>query len=64
MTKSKTPIQDNIRRIKTLRDQNIQILDLDSFKRIEHKAKKSKPVIAEKTIRQKFISLFKLNGKT
>lgn len=66
---SKTPIEDNIRRTQRLKEQNIQILDLDELLKVEQKyaEKQPKQTKTEKTeeIRPKqslldrFISLFK-----
>lgn len=66
---NRTPIQDNIRRLQTLKENNVKILDLDELERIEHKnaKKQTKQTKTEKTeeIRPKqslldrFISLFR-----
>lgn len=66
---SKTPVEDNIRRTQKLKEQNVQILDLDELIKIEHKyaKKQTKQTKTEKTeeIRPKqslldrFISLFR-----
>ena len=66
---SKTPIEDNIRRTQKLKEQNIQILDLDELLKVEQKyaEKQTKQTKTEKTeeIRPKqsllnsFLSFFK-----
>ena len=69
--KSKTPIQDSIRRRATLREENIQILDFDEMKKIEAMKHNIKFIPCDKhwhllppeqpkpTFRDRFISFFK-----
>ena len=53
----KHPIQDHIRRVKTLKDENVQVIDLPTIKtpmaRYNMKPKKMT------TLRERFLSLFK-----
>ena len=62
--RSKTPIQDNIRRMQTLKEENIQILDLDELVKIEKEIKPRKTnririPKPKQTIRHRFFNLFK-----
>ena len=60
---NRTPIQDNVRRMQTLKENNVQILDLDELDKILFP--KQKPMAKynmkpkKKSIRARFISLFK-----
>ncbi len=61
---SKTPIEDNIRRMQTLREENIQILDLDELVRIETKARPRKTNTIripkpKQTLLHRFFNLFR-----
>ncbi len=59
--KSKTPIQDSIRRSETLRKANVKIVDLDDLIKLEKRDVKvyTYHINPKKTLRQKFIWLFK-----
>lgn len=58
---SKTPIQDSIRRSETLRKANVKIVDLDDLIKLEKRDVKvyTYHINPKKTLRQKFIWLFK-----
>ena len=61
---SKTPIEDNIRRMQTLKQENIQILDLDELVKLETKARPRKTNTIripkpKQTIRHRFFNLFR-----
>lgn len=56
--KSKTPIQDNIRRRATLMEENVHIPSLDDLVAIEN-LKPIQPKQAKLTLRDRFISFFK-----
>lgn len=60
----KTPIQDNIRRMQTLKEENVQILDLDELTKIENielpkKNKNRYHFKPKQSLRNRFISFFK-----
>ena len=53
----KTPIQDNIRRVQTLKEENIPYLDLEELERLGiAEIRMPKP---KKSLWRRFISLFK-----
>lgn len=61
--KPKTPIQDDLRRMKKLKDENVQILSLDELTQIEtpnlRKANKIQMPKPKQTLRHRFTSLFR-----
>ena len=59
--KSKTPIQDEIRRAKTLKDNDIYFVDLNDLAKLEKRDVKvyTYYMNPKKTLRDKFIWLFK-----
>ena len=61
--KSKTPIQDKIRRTQTLQDENVHVISLDDMivleKQKEELANYFFPSKPKPTLRDRFISFFK-----
>ena len=55
--KNKTPIQDNIRRMEKLKEQNVQIVTFEHMKKVENKVN-MKPK-KKTTLLTRFISIFK-----
>lgn len=62
--RSKTPIEDDIRRMQTLKENNVQILDLDELVKLETKAKPRKTNTIrmpkpKQTLLHRFLKLFR-----
>lgn len=57
--KNQTPIQDSVRRVQKLKEENIQILSLDKLSKLDKQKPKVYPRKKKTTLLSKFLSLFK-----